>query len=383
MKILFVCNEYPPTLHGGIGTYTKFLAESLVGQGHVVVVVGQEKGIKESYKESCNGVEVHRYSFSGRGNGRIAKVVSFYQERRNLSVLVDHVCKSFLPDIVESHDWAGPLLRKPKFGHLVVRMHGAHTVCNRWMGVSRGRSKLLAIVEKMNLRFADSLAAVSDLVKAATLKEFGMPNKGVKVIYNGVDIDRFVEGSSSQRDQNRLLFVGRLHHHKGLDLLINAVKIVLQTNKSVYLDIVGGGELSYVEVLRASIPHEMIDRVNFLGRVDNALLPDIYSGANICFVPSRVEALGIVPLEAMACGTPVFMSSLVAADEIINDNVDGFIRDPRDENSFSGCIIDVLSNQKAIDIMRKKAREKVEKRFNLEKIVSDNIKFYEECIGEE
>ena len=380
MKILYICNEYPPAAHGGIGTFTKFLAESLARLGHEVAVVGCYEGVEESVQEVCNGLMVYRRPAGRPWAGRFGRLMSFLRERKNLSATVDSLCASFAPDIVESHDWAGPLLRKPGSGHVVVRMHGANTVYRRWMGLSKKRSRLLAFFEKRNLGFGDSLVAVSGLIRNKTAETFRLPAQGINVIYNGVDVKRFAETDANLRDRNRLLFVGRVHHHKGLDLLFKALKIVFRANRSVYLDVVGGSDPAYLDALKANIPGEALDRINFVGRVCNESLPDVYSAANISLVPSRVEAFPIVPLESMACRTPVIMSSLVAASEIIDDEVDGYISDPLTPTEYADCILRALADQQQLDRMRANARTKIVENFSLEKIAAQNEDFYKNII---
>lgn len=380
VNILYICNEYPPSPHGGIGSYTRFLAEALAQRGHNVQVVGFDPTINASLTETINGVTVTRHPLPRRKHGRISRLVSFFLDRKQLSKHVDEICASFKPDIIESYDWNAPISKRPVSGHLVVRMHGAHTVYNRWMGIGWNHAMLLAYMERKNISFADSLAAVSRLIADKTVTTFGTFSKEIKVIYNGVNALRFSSSENHQRDPLRLLFVGRVHHHKGIDLLIDALGTVFKKNQSVFLDVAGPTDSDYAQRIIAGVPEAMRHRIHFLGRVDNTKLPEIYASANVCLLPSRVEAFPIVPLEAMACGTPVIMSSLVAANEIIAHGVDGYIADPTDTEAFANCILDALANQQQIESMRRACRKKIMTQFSLEKIVADNERFYRECL---
>ena len=378
MKILYICNEYPPAPHGGIGTYVKFLAESLALKHHDVAVVGFDPTVTRHTVQQCNGVKVYRFPILGKLPIPFSKPIQFFRERWYLSSLVRHVCGDFDPDVVESHDWSGPLLFKPPRGHFVVRMHGAHTVYCNWMG--KRASRLFAVVEKRNLVFADSLVAVSKLIGDKTIRQFGIL-KTPRVIYNGVDIECFKLRDEIKYDPNRLLFVGRIHHHKGVDLLVKALEIVYMKNPDVYLDVVGPTDSRYAKEFIRAIPQEIRSRINFIGRVSNDSLPSVYAGANLCLLPSRVEAFPIVPLESMACATPVIMSSLVAAKEIIDDKQDGYITDPTNAAKFAACILDALNKRPEADRMRTKCREKILNSFSMDVIVEENEKFYESCLG--
>lgn len=378
MRILYICNEYPPAPHGGIGTYVKFLAEALALKHHVVAIVGFDPTVTHHTVQQCNGVKVYRFPILGKLPIPFSKPIQFFRERWYLSSLVKHVCGDFDPDVVESYDWSGPLLFKPPRGHLVVRMHGAHTVYCNWLG--KRASRLFAAMEKRNLVFADSLVAVSKLISDRTIRQFGIL-KIPRVIYNGVSTECFKLISDIKYDPNKLLFVGRIHHHKGVDLMVKALGIVYKKNPDVYLDAVGPTDSTYAKKLIRDIPLEIRSRINFIGRVPNDTLPSVYAGANLCLLPSRVEAFPIVPLESMASGTPVIMSSLVAADEIIEDKQDGYVVDPTNAAAFAACILEALSKRSETSQMRTRCREKILNSFSMDVIVEENEKFYENCLG--
>lgn len=378
MKILFICNEYPPAPHGGIGSYTRFLAEALVERGHLVAVVGFDPTINHHKSQIENGVMVYRYV---PPSGGFSKLRSFIVERYLLSVWVKKICIAFKPDIVESYDWGGPILTKPISGHFVVRMHGAHTVHNHTTGGKWYRSKLLRYMEWRNLRSADSLVAVSRFIADKAVTVFGINHRPVEVIHNSVDTNSFCALETEIRNPNRLLFVGRIHPYKGFDLLLKALEIVFLKKPQTYLDVVGPNDSKYAKALIAEIPQWMNRRIKFMGRVSNSELPAIYRSSNICILPSRVEAFAIVPLESMACGTPVIISSRIAASEVVDDRRDGLIADPFDAEGFARCILYALGNQRSIEDMRVNCLAKIQQQFSRDKIVTKNERFYLKCLG--
>ena len=154
--------------------------------------------------------------------------------------------------------------------------------CN-WMG--KRASRLFAAMEKRNLVFADSLVAVSKLISDKTIRQFGIL-KIPRVIYNGVSIECFKLISDIKYDPNKLLFVGRIHHHKGVDLMVKALEIVYKKNPDVYLDAVGPTDSTYAKELIRDIPLEIRSRINFIGRVPNDTLPSVYAGCLLYTSPS-------------------------------------------------------------------------------------------------
>ena len=163
--------------------------------------------------------------------------------------------------------------------------------------------------------------------------------------------------------------------------MVKALEIIYKKNPDVYLDAVGPTDSTYAKELIRDIPLEIRSRINFIGRVPNDTLPSVYAGANLCLLPSRVEAFPIVPLESMASGTPVIMSSLVAADEIIEDKEDGYVVDPTNAAAFAACILEALSKRSETSQMRTRCREKILNSFSMDVIVEENEKFYENCLG--
>jgi len=381
MKILYICNEYPPEAHGGVGTYTQGLGEALVARGHEVVVVGLYDSITEATVRVQSGVTVHRHPQPPAGRSAAGHLLEFFQRRLLLTRLVDEICATFQPDIVEAPDHAGLLLRKPTSGHLLVRMHGTHTVFREWMGLTRKRARLTALAEKRILKSADSLVAVSRKIANKTVEVFKLGERPVEVIYNSVDLERFPFTPADDGTNKNILFVGRLHNAKGFDLLIEALKIVFARNTDTTLDVAGRTDSSYAQGLINSVPEEMRSRIRFLGSVANDALSSVYGGAHVCVQPSRVEAFTIVPLESMACGTPVIMSSLVAADEVIDEGSDGFIVDPRDPTALADSILFALDNPERINAMRAAARSKVADNFSLPHLVQKNEAYYQSCIA--
>ena len=102
MKILYVCNEYPPAPYGGIGIFVKTLAENLVSSDIQCVVVGLYDQIKKYSVESSNGVEVRRARKKNWLLGKIHPVFQLTLERFQLSREVYKIERTANPDLIES-----------------------------------------------------------------------------------------------------------------------------------------------------------------------------------------------------------------------------------------------------------------------------------------
>src|SRR5438552_841720 len=166
-----------------------------------------------------------------------------------------------------------------------------------------------------------------------------------------------------------LLLVGRIVPHKGVEHFIEAARYVPEAR----FVIAGGGSL--LEPMRALAESMGVaDRVQFLGRVSDEQLPEVYAACDVFVLPSvsRLEAFGIVALEAMATGKPVIVADIPGVREIIEDGRDGLLTDPVNPRDLAEKIRRLLSEPKARQRMGARGREKVLESFSIER-VTDRI----------
>lgn len=377
MRILYVCNEYPPVHHGGIGSYTKLNAEFLIKECHQVFVIGYGNG-ENTYYENINGVQIKRLK---RLNvpfvGKLFNLIWLLVDRLFFFFQVSKYVKRINPDIIETYDWSAPLIFKLKKHITIIRLHGSNTVNNVYM--HKPPSVILSHLEKIAIKKANYVLSVSNHIAELTKKTFKL-NFESKTIYNGVDTSLFND-FGKVRDINKILFVGRMHPYKGMEDLFSALNYLFKVNKNVYLEVICTVVEEYKNKLMSLVNSEFHSRVIFVGRINNNNLPDYYNSANVSILPSRAEAFPIIPLESMACGTPVIMADRFSAREIVEDNVNGFLVNTLDKREFSESIVKILRNQKRIECMRIEARRKIVTNFNIKETIVQNMSFYNSIIS--
>ena len=284
--------------------------------------------------------------------------------------------KELKPDIIESFDWSGPLLFKIKDVRLIVRLHGSNTANNDYM--EKKRSVLFTFIEKRALKIADSVVSVSNHIAEQTKKSFQL-DFDYKTIYNGVDLNKFKD-LKIERDINKIVLVGRMHDYKGLKELFAALDLVFESNDQVYFEIICKIIDDYKNELLSRVDKKFHNRIHFIGRVENNLLPQKYNQANLSILPSLTEAFPIIPLESMACGTPVIMSNRFSSQEIISSGRDGFLVNVIDPNKLAYGILEAISDQNKIEQMRYTAINKISNNFTIDKIFQENLKFYHQIL---
>ena len=175
----------------------------------------------------------------------------------------------------------------------------------------------------------------------------------------GVDLTRFTPGIKSVELQKKwgivdapvIVSIGRLVARKGSDQLIKAMPEVLQQFPKSKLLLVGTG--NYQKRLEKLVRNLKVqDSVIFAGRVEHELLPDYYRLGDIFAAPCRsryggleVEGLGIVYLEASACGVPVIAGKSGGAPDAVLDGKTGLLVNGRDHREVGAAVITLLSDQ--------------------------------------
>jgi len=176
----------------------------------------------------------------------------------------------------------------------------------------------------------------------------------------GIDTSHFIPQPDSMQkritlgleDKKIIISVGRLVHRKGQDKLIEAMPAVLQKVPNAHLLLVGEGPYrSHLEKLAKKLSVQ--ENVTFAGRILYDKLPSYLSAADLFAMPSRsrffgleVEGLGIVYLEASACGIPVVAGNSGGAPDAVLEGVTGLCVDGTDVNCIAQAVIEICSDAK-------------------------------------
>ncbi len=166
----------------------------------------------------------------------------------------------------------------------------------------------------------------------------------------------------SKKKKTRLLFVGNLTKRKGSDLL---PRIMKKLGK--------GYELYYTCGLRTKDPFVNITTMISLGRLDQAGLIKAYQEADIVLFPTRLEGFGLTAIEAMSCGTPVIASDCSSLPEIIEHGKTGMLCPTNNIDAFADTVKELATQPDRLIDMGRKARNSVEKKFGIDKMINEYI----------
>ncbi len=218
--------------------------------------------------------------------------------------------------------------------------------------------------ERRVLRAADRIIAATLAEKSQLQFLYHANQDKIVVIPPGVDIHHFYPIPPDEaksvigvpKEEQMLLFVGRIEPLKGIDTLIRALAQMrssgLQSCFPHYLAVIGGdpnvkphemsSEMSRLQALCREMGLE--DLVIFLGKRAQSSLPYYYSAAEVLVMPSHYESFGMVALEAMACGTPVVASQVGGLAFLVQDGVNGYVVPGGDPVALSERLSQLISS---------------------------------------
>ncbi|MBN9629583.1 MAG: glycogen synthase [Actinobacteria bacterium] len=322
MRVDLLTKEYPPDIYGGAGVHVTELVRALRTDTEVRV---------RCFGESRDEADTFAYRVPAElaaANGSITTL--------GVDLQMAQDCGG--ADVVHSHTWyanAG--------GHLAKLLHGvphvvtAHSLepLRPWKAEQLGGGyRVSSWIEKTAFEAADTVIAVSDGMRRDILASYpSLDPQKVTVVYNGIDLERWTplhdddiaRSLGIDPDRPSVIFVGRITRQKGLPYLLRAARLL---PPEVQVILCAGAPdtaeiLAEVTGLVDGLKAER-DGVVWIDRLlPNDELRAALTASTVFVCPSIYEPLGIVNLEAMACGLPVVGTATGGIPEVIVDGVTG------------------------------------------------------------
>lgn len=248
------------------------------------------------------------------------------------------------------------------------------------------RSKIFQTAKKWTVKHSQELTVVSRAMERMVVDMGVIPDK-VHVISMGVDLKhRFTPDPKIERNVNEIIYVGRLVEKKGLQVLLEAMPIVLIKHPTVRLTVAGAGPLDE-ELSELARRLGISDKVDFLGMVSQEELPKLFRRAALAVFPFVVaksgdqEGFGLVQVEAMGCECPVIAGDLPAIHDNITHEVNGLLVPPGDSNMLADAILRALSDPDLRFRLAKEGRKRAVEQFDWEIVAEKYSKLFEKCLS--
>jgi starch synthase len=322
MRVDLLTKEYPPEIYGGAGVHVAELVKALRTDIDVTV--------------RCFGAA--RTEADTVAYGVPAELAAANATLTTLGVDLQMAQDVQGADVVHSHTWYAN-----GAGHIAKLLHGvphvvtAHSLepLRPWKAEQLGGGyRVSSWIEKTAFEAADAVIAVSGGMRADILRSYpALDESRVHVVYNGIDLDRWkpvddrdtVRALGIDPDRPSVVFVGRITRQKGLPYLLRAAALL---PPEVQLVLCAGapdtpGILAEVTELVEALQKERSGVVWIDRLLPQPELSAVLTAGTVFVCPSVYEPLGIVNLEAMACGLPVVGTATGGIPEVVADGVTG------------------------------------------------------------
>jgi glycosyltransferase involved in cell wall biosynthesis len=358
MRIAAVCSGTR-----GPGSYTLNLAKAMKARGHEVLLVSEARWRKEPYAPLFEAP-----------SWTVAKVVPLVVSQGSVARAIE----SFGADIVHYQWPAGTadyffhqLLRlsKPTIATVHVSLDSHDVFFDRFFALQY--SLFLRYVKRLG-----GLISISEFIAAQVRRRGGMPEHRHHVVYAGVDETIFAPPPyRAPGEELRLLFVGQIMPEKGVDVLVEAAERARRV-RPLTLTIIGEGTLKALLQART----RGLAWVRWVGFIANQKdIADHYAQADLTVLPTRwEEAFSLVPVESMACGTPVLATRKGGTPEIVIPGRTGFLLDECSADQLAAALVAVRGE--SLQDMRAPCRDFVKARHTFSSWCEAHERIYGEAV---
>lgn len=376
MNICLICDEYPPSRHGGIGSFVRMFARELTHKGHGTRVIGiYPENDSNPVFENDDGVQVWRIRPPLHRGGWIAARYRLFRQ-------IAKWAGNGEIDLVEVPDYRGPAAAWPRLPvPVIARLHGSSTYFASEMGWRVSRTT--RIWEQMSLLRADFCCSTSRYTAEKTTRLLSGRLTVDSVLHN------FTQQSTCQeagdRSRWRVTYTGTLTPKKGVVALIDAWPSVQACFPKAELHLYGGdGRMENGQpvssYLAAKLGRWINDTVVYHGFLPRDEVLQLLRTSRCAVFPSFSEAFALAPIEAMALGCPTIYTRLASGPELIDDGRTGLLVDPRRPPDIAEAIIRILGNDALALRLGSQGRQYVNNNLSAEVMTARNEQFYRSCL---
>ena len=322
MNILFLTIEYPPYIDGGVGVFSENLIKHLSIRKDIFLdillpnrgkysLVTRNKNLNFFQAQNKNIKFLSYFGYINQVN-KIISINKYDLVYSSIPNLLFSTNDKIIPKVATVHH-PGALAKRLKSNFIT-----------KYLDPSSEMSILpiSPYIEKKSIRSCNDIISVSDEARLYYKDKFNIPENTIQTIHNGVPDRVYVKPSEKnlilrkfniKDNEKYLLFVGSLTERKGLSLLLRSLSKIKY--KNIKLLVVGLGKIDYYKKLAQK--YKCLDRVFFLGFLNQSDLNAIYKISSIFILPSYLEGFPTVILEAMFFELPIISSDTFGGKEIV------------------------------------------------------------------
>lgn len=385
IKLILVSQNYPPQALGGIGVFILNLAQALARRGHEVAVISRSEDLHTVDFE--DGVWVHRIPARAHDPARmpagmpdlphgiadwslaVLDEASRIQAQRghchvlgaiwDLETLGVTASNAFISLLYLVTTYALSLPSKPDW------QRNEHYRVNHVEKVIAGEKWL---VERSSLVLGSTAGILRDV--RASYGEMDLPDSRTMILPFGLPDKRVAPVAHPGRVE--ILYVGRFEPRKGTDILLSVLPRLLDKHPDIDVRLVGDdrivvdGKTLKETFLAAHAGHAALDRIHFLGEVNDAQLASEYARCDLFVAPSRYESFGLIYLEAMRESKPVIGCDAGGVPEIVTPDV-GLLIPPDNAEALLEALDKLASDAALRERMGQAGRRRFVETFHIDR----------------
>ena len=373
MRIVLIPNVFWP-LYGGSATSTDNVARHFVESGHQVAVVVHRTQPDLLPYETRNGFEIHRFEFSTKN--LLRRLLVFPSALTRMYTILHR----FKPDIVHVQvlhiNTLYPLMLSYVMPYKLVLRAGGNDIHKFPI-----ESRLLKFILLWSFRRAQQIQFNSKSLWEDATPYLHVARGQIVIVGDGADPGELVEMPPYVLANGRpyLFAFGRLVHKKGFNLLIHGFAKVLKEHPDLQLIIAGDGEeMPALNALVAELKLE--NDVSLVGFVERSQLAEYLNGCEMFVLPSRIEPVGIVTLEAMSVGKPVLVTRVGGVPDIVEHGKSGWMVEP-DSSALAEGMLHLLNRPELMHELGRNGQQRMRMHFTWRKIADDYLEAYRQVLS--
>jgi glycosyltransferase involved in cell wall biosynthesis len=389
MKILHVAHFFYPCLSAGGVVNASYQIARMQARDNSVKVISSDackerlKFEESRYDVDIDGIKVDYFKnisnrfklatmldtplgaiFRIKKQIRDFDVVHVHEHRQTLSIIACYFARRYgIPYVVQAHGSVLPFFQKEGLKNIFDKVFG--------FKILHGASKVFALTE----------------VEKEQYLKMGVEEDRIEIVPLGINIEEysdlpeegiFREKFNISKDDKLIIFIGRVHEIKGLDLLIDAFKELADSEDDVKLAIVGPDD-GYMDALNLRIAEcDLSDKVIVTGPLYKREKQEALVDCDLFVMPSKYESFTTSGLEAMACGKPLVLTK----NNHIHDWVDGSVGLACDDDKMSlkDAMAEVLFDEELSKKFGMNGRRLIQEKYNWDMINEQILNIYESII---
>ena len=374
MKLGIVC--YPT--YGGSGAIATELGQSLARRGHDIHMISYAPPFR--LRDFRNNLHYHAVEVSSYPLFRyppydlaLASKIMEVVSETGLDILHAHYA---IPHAISAY-LAREMLPEGKKIKVITTLHGTDITL---VGAERAYKE----VTRFGIRESDGVTVVSDWLLKETRRIFGV-ECDMRIIPNFVDTDRFKPGIDPEYrerfaapEERILVHASNFRPVKRIQDVVRIFSLVREQIPAKLVLVGDGPELPRASELAEELG--VRKHVIFAGQQES--VESLLKVADLFLLPSEFESFGLAALEALACGLPVIATNTGGLAEVVTEGQSGHLCRIGDVACMASFAISILTNEDSLKRYRAIAREEVLSRYDVEDVVVEYERYYEEILAQ-